>query len=301
MIKVIISIFLFFTSLAHANTNYIKLLVGFPPGGGQDIIARIFDDNFNRQGLKSLVFNKPGASGIVAFNECEEDPQYLCVTGNGQLVGSVLQPASIRKFNYNNINYIKVVAVTPNVLITNKKNTKSLKEIFEDIKDNKVNFGSGSNGHHHESLKLFKTLNTKQAQSIEYKGNAQVAVDILGEHLHYGIIPYAVVKNNPDIRIVATMKKYNFPEFKDLSSVESFYPGLNAEDPMFGFVTSTKTSQDLKDFYNKIITNAMKDKETQLKFQEQGLFMMDINLTDKDYKRISDNDRDRLMKLNNVK
>jgi len=301
MLKITLLLILFLIrSLSHANPDQVKILVGFPPGGAHDIIGRILEESFERQGIKSIVFNKPGASGIVAFNECEKDPQYLCVVGNGQLVGSVLQPESIRKFSYDNINYVKVVATSPNVLITNSKNTKSIKEIFEDIKENKVNFGSGSTGHHHESLKLFKALNAKNAQSIEYTGNPQVVVDIVGNHLNYSVIPYALVRNNQDIRIIATMKKNQFSVFKDIPNVESFYPNLNADDTILGFVTSSKISPSIKDFYIKIITTAMKDPELKKKLLQQGLFLMDVNLTDQDYKRLSETERLQLMKSNNI-
>jgi len=301
MLKIVISLFLFFTgSLSYANPDQVKILVGFPPGGGQDLLGRIFEESFERQGIKSIVFNKPGASGIVGLNECERDPQYLCITANGQLAGSVLQPESIRKFSYDNINYVKVVAISPMVLITNSKNTKSIKEIFEDIKENKVNFGSGSSALHYEALKLFKVLNSKNAQSVEYTANPQVIVDIVGNHLNYSIMPYALVKNNQDIRIVATMKKNQHSVFKDIPSIEGFYPTINPFDIIFGFVTSSKTSSSIKDFYINIITTAMKDPELKQKFLQQGLFVMDINLTDQDYKRLSETERLQVMKSNNI-
>jgi len=301
MLKIVTSLFLFFTgSLSYANPDQVKILVGFPPGGAQDIFGRTFEESFERQGIKSIVFNKPGASGTVGLNECEKDPQYLCVVGNAQLVGSVLQPESIRKFSYDNINYVKVVATTPMVIITNSKNTKSIKEVFEDIKENKVNFGSGSNGLHIDTLRLFKVLNAKNAQSIEYTGNPQIIVDIIGNNLNYSLMPYSLVRNNQDIRIVATMKKNQFSTFKDIPSVESFYPTLNPVDVIYGFVTSSKTSPSIKDFYINIITTAMKDPELKQKFLQQGLFFTDINLTDQDYKRLSDTERLQLMKLNNM-
>jgi tripartite-type tricarboxylate transporter receptor subunit TctC len=301
MLKIVISLFLFFTgSLSYANPDQVKILVGQASGGAQDLIGRIFEESFERQGIKSIVFNKPGASGIVALNECERDPQYLCIVGNGQLVGSVLQPESIRKFSYDNINYVKVVATSPMVLITNSKNTKSIKEVFEDIKENKVNFGSGVSALHHDTLKLFKVLNAKNAQSIEYTGNPQVIVDIVGNHLNYSIMPYALARNNQDIRIVATMKKNQFSVFKDIPSIESFYPTLNPDDIIYGFVTSSKTSPSIKDFYINIITTAMKDPELKQKFLQQGIFFMDINLTDQDYKRLSDTERLQLMRSNNI-
>ncbi len=53
--------------LAHAQTSTIKLLVGFPPGGGTDAIARVLADKLKDQlGANVIVENKAGAGGQIA-------------------------------------------------------------------------------------------------------------------------------------------------------------------------------------------------------------------------------------------
>ena len=49
MLKIVISLFLFFTgSLSYANPDQVKILVGFPPGGAQDLLGRIFEESFEK-------------------------------------------------------------------------------------------------------------------------------------------------------------------------------------------------------------------------------------------------------------
>ena len=53
--------------LAHAQTGPVKLMVGFPPGGGTDAIARILADKLKDQlGVSVVVDNKAGAGGQIA-------------------------------------------------------------------------------------------------------------------------------------------------------------------------------------------------------------------------------------------
>lgn len=52
---------------AHANPGPVSLIVGFPPGGGPDTIARIVADHVRQQGTQILVDNKTGAGGRIAM------------------------------------------------------------------------------------------------------------------------------------------------------------------------------------------------------------------------------------------
>jgi hypothetical protein len=63
----IIAFSLCWGSLAWAQISQVNLLVGFPPGGGTDLIARILADKLKEQlGVQVLVENKAGAGGQIA-------------------------------------------------------------------------------------------------------------------------------------------------------------------------------------------------------------------------------------------
>lgn len=63
------------SSLVHAQTGTIKLMVGFPPGGGSDAIARILADKLKDQlGSNVIVENKAGAGGQIAAQALKAAP-----------------------------------------------------------------------------------------------------------------------------------------------------------------------------------------------------------------------------------
>ena len=66
---------LLFTGLAQANPATIKLMVGFPPGGGSDAIARVLADKLKDQlGANVIVENKAGAGGQLAAQALKAAP-----------------------------------------------------------------------------------------------------------------------------------------------------------------------------------------------------------------------------------
>src|SRR5512133_2817821 len=61
--------------LAQAQTGTIKLLVGFPPGGGTDAIARVLADKLKDQlGTNIIVENRAGAGGQIAAQALKAAP-----------------------------------------------------------------------------------------------------------------------------------------------------------------------------------------------------------------------------------
>src|SRR3981081_3400607 len=56
-------------------TGTIRILVGFPPGGGSDIMARYVADKLReRTGANVIVDNRPGASGAIAIEALKKSP-----------------------------------------------------------------------------------------------------------------------------------------------------------------------------------------------------------------------------------
>ena len=61
--------------LVHADPKTIKILVGFPPGGGTDAVARILADKLkDAMGVTVVVDNKPGAGGQLAAQALKAAP-----------------------------------------------------------------------------------------------------------------------------------------------------------------------------------------------------------------------------------
>src|SRR5215831_9032862 len=84
---------------AHAQTTSypsrpIRLVVGFPPGGGVDVVARLFAEKLSPAlGQSVVVENRPGASGSIAARQvagAEADGHTVLVNSNSMLVHQVM-------------------------------------------------------------------------------------------------------------------------------------------------------------------------------------------------------------------
>ena len=166
MYKLLILLMLFTTQIKAEES--LKLLIGFPPGGGQHIVGQILEEGLNEMGYKALLINKPGAGGVIAMNECviKSDPRLLCLVSQSQLVHSgILSPDAV-KYDPVNLTYIKLLGESPMVLLSNINNTKTLPEILMDIKNNKVTFGSGALGNTQAAQSLMKHVNSKEGIDV---------------------------------------------------------------------------------------------------------------------------------------
>jgi len=87
----------------------MRILVGFPPGGSADIVARLVADKMRTAlGQNVIVDNKPGAAGRVALGEVKRsapDGQTLVLAPSGALV--------VLPWLYKNLGYDPVADFTP--------------------------------------------------------------------------------------------------------------------------------------------------------------------------------------------
>jgi tripartite-type tricarboxylate transporter receptor subunit TctC len=177
---------------AHAQAEYpnrpIRIVVGFTPGGGNDIIARVFGQKLSESlGQPVIIENKPGAGAILATEyvaRSAPDGYTLLVGASGAMV---INPAVYEKLNYDTMRDFKAVSALgsfPLILIVNTKSPfKSLADLVAYAKANpdKANYSSSSAAFQ-LATELFKQKTGAPMQMIPYKGaNDSVTAVISGE------------------------------------------------------------------------------------------------------------------------
>lgn len=283
MKKLFIVLIFFISNIVHAEP--FTLLVGFPPGGGQHLIAMIMEEALVEAGHTAVILNKAGAGGVIAMNECTKIPNRntLCIASQSQLVhADILTPDAI-KYDPSSIRYIKLIGESPLVLLTNTKNTKSLEQILQDIRVNKVTFGSGALGNTYVAKALMAHVNSQQGIDVSYKGVGPAITDLMGGHITYAVAPYTAVKNqveNGSIRLVAILDDTSY--LKDVPKIPNFY----APSTKFGIVSGKDMADQDASMQERVITQIMDSKIMQQKFKEQGIFIANKKLTGSDYKRL---------------
>lgn len=166
----------------------IRIVVGFTPGGGNDIIARVFGQKLSESlGQPVIIENKPGAGAMLATEyvaRSAPDGYTLLVGASGAMT---ISPAVYEKMNYDTMRDFKPVSEMgsfPLILIVNAKSEfKSLADLVAYAKANpaKANYSSSSAAFQ-LATELFKQKTGAPMQMIPYKGaNDSVTAVISGE------------------------------------------------------------------------------------------------------------------------
>ncbi len=166
----------------------IQLVVGFPPGGGVDIVARQLADKLSETlGQRVVVENKAGAAGNVAMEyvaRAKPDGYTLLMGNLGMLTAN---PALYPKLPFDPAKDFAPVArvvVTPLVAVVPA--ALPAKDMAQFValmraKPGELNFGSGGNGNiNHLAGELLKLQTNTQIQHVPYKGSAPALADLVG-------------------------------------------------------------------------------------------------------------------------
>ena len=181
------------TAFAQTYPNKpIRLIVGFPPGGAVDIMARTISDPLSaRLGQTVIVENRSGAGGNIAAADVARS-----APDGYTLLISAASSLAISANLYSNLNYdllkdlapVAVVASVPNVLVVHPSvPAKSVKELIALAKSQpgKLNFGSAGTGTTvHFAGELFKSMAEVDMVHVPYKGAAPAMTDLLGNHVN---------------------------------------------------------------------------------------------------------------------
>ena len=169
------------SAVAHAQ-NYpskpIRLLVGFPPGGGMDLAARVYAASLAEPlGTAIVVENRPGATGIVAGEvvaKAAPDGYTLLVGASGQMT---INPVIIAKHPYDTVRdfaAITTLAQFPMVIAVNPSfPAKSLAELIALAKAKPGELAYSHGGATHEvAAEMFNQAVGIRMRNIPYKGGA---------------------------------------------------------------------------------------------------------------------------------
>jgi tripartite-type tricarboxylate transporter receptor subunit TctC len=226
--------------LATAQTypsRPVRVIVPFPPGGVNDILARIVADKLQMKwGHPVVIENKTGAGGNIGAEfvyQAAPDGYTLMVSPPG--------PLAVNQNLYKHLSYkpeefvpITVIGSVPNVVILRKDlPPKSLSELIAYIKERpgKINFGSQGNGATpHLTAMMFAAMTGTQMIHVPYRGESLVLNDIIGGHIDLFFGNVAAVKalyRDGKVKVLATADTTRSPDLPEVPTTsEAGLPGL---------------------------------------------------------------------------
>lgn len=264
-----------------AQNRTTRILVGFPPGGSADVIARLMSDRMSASlGQNVIVDNKPGAAGRLVLGELKRaapDGQTLVLSPSGALV--------IAPWLYNNLPYDPIKDFTPvaqvvtfdfAITVGPGAPKGDLKTVLAWMKANpaKANYATSGAG----TVPHFAGLMLSQATGVPlthvaYKGGAPAAQDLIG-----GQVPMMMDTASETIeyhragkvRILAVTGSHRSKSLPDVPTLKEQGIDMDAE-AFFGLYGPAGMQPDVVARIGRAVAEALKDPGIQEKIYGYGL------------------------------
>jgi tripartite-type tricarboxylate transporter receptor subunit TctC len=260
-------------------TRPVRFVVGYPPGGATDILARLIGQRLSEKlGQQFVIENKPGAGnniGTEAVVNAEPDGYTILLVNPANYINASLY--TNLKFNF--VRDIAPVASfnrVPNVMTVNKDvPAKTVAEFIAYVKANpdKVNMASSGNGTSvHLSGEMFMAMSNTKMQHVPYRGAAPAITDMLGGQVQ------VIFDNMPSIiqhvrsgalRALAVTTTTRSPQLPDVPTVADTVPGYEAS-ALFGVGAPKKTPPEIIEKLNKEINAVLAEPEIKKRLIDLG-------------------------------
>lgn len=274
------------TGAVHAQsaaypTKPIRMLVGFPVGGGADLSARIIGARMSEGlGQQIVVDNRPGAGSAIASELAAKAPP------DGHTLVSIGSSHAVNAALYPNLPYrpaadfaaIALLATTPVTVAANLNvPVKSLKELIALAKarPGQLNYGSGGvNGINHLAAELLKRMGGFNITLVPYKGVAQALPSLIaGEtQLMFATLPGVIDQVRAGrVRALAVTSAQRSASAPDIPTVaESGVPGYEASS-WFAFLAPARTPRPVVVQLNEIALKVLKARDVREILIRQGM------------------------------
>ena len=230
-----------FASLAYAQpypTKPIRLLIGFAPGGGTDVAARVLTTPLTEKFGQPIVIDyRPGAGGTVGNGlaaKATPDGYTWLMTATGP---HVIGPSYYRSLPYDpfrDFSAIAMASISPYLLVVHHSvEAKSVSELVAWLRKRATPAAystAGAGTPSHLASELFKMMAKVEMTHVPYKGAAPALLDVIAGQVQLGfsdIIISGPHLTSGRVRALATSGSTRTPLAPDLPTVaESGLPGF---------------------------------------------------------------------------
>jgi tripartite-type tricarboxylate transporter receptor subunit TctC len=260
-------------------TKPVRLIVPFPPGGSNDIVARMIATQLGeRWGKQVVVDNRGGAGGVIGTDLAAKAPP----DGYTLVVVSIAHAVNpwLYKLTYDPVKSftpVAILATGPNVLTVNPGlPVHSVKELvaLAKQKPGELQYASAGVGtFQHLGSELFKIMAGVDLMHVPFKGGGPAMIDVIGGHTK--ILFSSLVQALPHIRAgklraLGTGGSTRVSVLPDVPTIaEAGVPGYEAVN-WWGIAAPAGTPQPIVDRLHKELTAVLASPVTQKQFSSEG-------------------------------
>jgi tripartite-type tricarboxylate transporter receptor subunit TctC len=260
-------------------TRPVRIMVGFPAGGLNDIIARLIGQWLSeRLGQPFVIENKPGAATNIATEAVVKAPP----DGHTLLLASTTNAVNATLYDNLNFNFIRdiapvaTIARNPFVMLVHPSvPAKTVPEFIAYAKANpgKLNMASpGTGTAPHLAGELFKVMTGVNMVHVPYRGQALALPDLLAGQVQVyfgptpGLIEYIGAGK---VRALAVTTATRSEALPDIPTVGDFLPGYEAT-AWYGIGVPRSTPAEIIDKLNKEINAGLADPRLRARLADLG-------------------------------
>ena len=259
----------------------IRIIVGTPPGGANDTVARILASRMDGLGQTVIVENRPGAAQMIAAEMVAKAPAdgTMLLIASQTILAVVPIINKVTSFDpLKDFAAVALVGSTPLVLVVNPAvPANSVKELIAigKARPGELNFGSGGVGTTpHMAGELFAMMSGIKMTNISYKGEQPALTDMLGGQLPMMFSNVAAAMQHVKsgkLRGLAVTSAARIDAAPGLPTVaEAGLPGYETET-WLGLIAPSATPRDIVARINAEVLRVMALPDVRDKLLAQGL------------------------------
>jgi tripartite-type tricarboxylate transporter receptor subunit TctC len=249
-------------------TRPVRIIVGFPAGGGSDLVARVIGQLLSeRLGQQFIIENRPGAAGNIATEtvvRASPDGYTLLFSGSGDATNATV---------YRNLRFNFIRDMAPVASISKFSNVflvrpsfpaKTVPELISYAKANpgRINMASpGIGTPPHLAGELFKMTAGIDMTHVPYRGGAPLLTDLMGGQIQFGTVTLAGGIEHiraGTLRALAVTGAGRAEVLPDIPAVSEFVPGFEASG-WFGISAPKNTPIEIINTLNREINAGLGD------------------------------------------
>ncbi|MFM8257613.1 MAG: Bug family tripartite tricarboxylate transporter substrate binding protein [Polynucleobacter sp.] len=279
---IISSIFLLNPAFGQADQwpkRTIKFVVGFGPGGANDIVARIVAEGVSKQlGQPVIVENKPGAGSVLGADFVAKSPSdgYTFFVSAGGIITNPMIKKSM-PYKEGDLVPVALLAVSPSIIVVPPDSTiKNLRDLIARAKDAKgIQFSTAGTGSTpHFVAEMLKVNAGGKYDIIPYKSGSEAKVAVLSNQVDATSESSAVTIpqiQGGKLRAIASTWNKRIEALPNVPTTkEEGYPQILIGH-WAGLFAPKGTSNEILDKMNKAVEAALKSSEVQKRLVPQGI------------------------------
>src|SRR3954454_14766352 len=283
---------------ARAQGGYsdrpIRILVGYPAGGGVDIVARLFGEPMKATlGQSVIVENRAGASAMIAAGAVAKSPPdglTLLMAASGEV--AINQHLYKDKMSYDPLRELAPVAlvgIVPCVVVVAAQTpVRNAAELIAYARANrgKLSFSSSGVGNPQQLAgELMNSMAGTDVLHVPYRGSAPAVTDVATGSVTMSFASLAAalaLMQDGRIRAVAVTSRQRMPQLPDVQTLAEAGPELKGYELLnwFGLFATAGTPEPVITRLNEVVNAGLADKKIAETLQVQGIVPRQMSAPD---------------------